>query len=56
MNNTHLGQSANQAVAESMEKATLALISALYMCFLNFICLCGVAMAIVLNPLKMLIK
>jgi len=26
------------------------------MCLLNFICLCGVAMAIVLNPLKMLIN
>ena len=52
MHNTDLGQSVNLAVAESMLKATLALISALHMCLLNFICLCGVAIAIVLNPLK----
>ena len=52
MHNTDLGQSANQNVAESMKKATLALISALHMCLLNFICRCGVAMAIVWNPLK----
>jgi len=56
IHNTGLGQSAILAVAESMEKATLAINSALHLCLLNFICLRCVANATLLHHLKMLKK
>jgi len=40
----------------SMKKATLALISALYLFLLKFVCISGVAKVTILKSSKMLIK
>jgi len=40
----------------SMKKATLAIISALYLFLFNFVCIIGVAKATILKSPKMLIK